>query len=77
MLSHGSGSSLLAGGGSIVTRLAPDKADWSAVIEKMSTKNSVCARGSNPKVVTVTEDVTLVLKGSLLAAAKAKGLTVW
>ena len=48
MLSHDSGTSLLAEGGSIVTRLSEDKQDWSAVIEKMSTANSVCARGSNP-----------------------------
>ena len=52
MLSHDAGTSLLAGGGSIVTRLSPDRQDWSAVIEKMSTKNSVCARGSNPQVRT-------------------------
>jgi hypothetical protein len=38
MLSHDSGSSLLASGGSIVTRISPDKQDWSAVIEKMTTK---------------------------------------
>ena len=72
MLSHDSGSSLLAGGGSIVTRLSPDASDWSAVIEKMSTGNSVCARGSNPEVTTSSEDLTLILKGSLLRAAKAR-----
>lgn len=38
MLSHDSGSDLLASGGSIVTRISPDKQDWSAVIEKMTTK---------------------------------------
>ena len=42
MLSHDAGVSLLASGGSIVTRLSPDKKDWSAVIEKMSTSNSIC-----------------------------------
>ena len=102
MLSHDAGVSLLASGGSIVTRLSPDKKDWSAVIEKMSTSNSICecrnatvaravtvagsdgrpllrigARGSNPQIVTATEDLTLMLKGSLLTAAKANGLAVW
>ena len=42
MLSHDAGVSLLASGGSIVTRISPDKKDWSAVIEKMSTSNSIC-----------------------------------
>ena len=37
---------LLASGGSIVTRLSPDKKDWSAVIEKMSTSNSICERSN-------------------------------
>ena len=35
------------------------------------------ARGSNPQIVTATEDLTLMLKGSLLTAAKANGLAVW
>ena len=43
----------------------------------MSTKNSVCARGSNPEVEVAAEELTLTLQGSLLTAAKAKGLTVW
>jgi galactosylceramidase len=30
MLSHDAGTSLLAGGGSVVTRLSPDKQDWCA-----------------------------------------------
>ena len=77
MLSHDSGADLLAEGGSIVTRMSEDKKDWSAVIEKMSAKNSICARGSNPEMTTATEELTMTLKGSLLAAAKAKGLTVW
>eukprot|EP01047_Picozoa_sp_COSAG01_P069460 COSAG01_NODE_10282_length_2201_cov_6.031399_2_plen_96_part_00 len=35
---------LAGGGGGIVTRLSPDRQDWSAVIEKMSTKNSRLVR---------------------------------
>ena len=35
------------------------------------------ARGSNPQIVTATEDLTLMLKGSLLTAAKENGLAVW
>jgi hypothetical protein len=35
------------------------------------------ARGSNPQIEVATEELTLTLKGSMLSAAKAKGLTVW
>ena len=45
---HYKGVQMLSGGGSLVTRVSPDKKDFSIVIEKMDTKNSVCARGSNP-----------------------------
>ena len=57
--------------------MSPDLADFSVVIEKMSTENSVCARGNNPKVSVAAEKVVLVLKGKVLAAAKAKGLHIW
>lgn len=74
---HGNGVDVLSNGGSIVTRVSPDGSDFSIVIEKMSTSNSACARGSNPSVATAQEVVSLALKGQLLAAAKTKGLTVW
>ena len=77
MHQHGNGVDVLSSGGSIVTRVSPDGSDFSIVIEKMSTSNSACARGSNPAVQTFPEVVALALKGELLAAAKAKGLTVW
>eukprot|EP00756_Hemistasia_phaeocysticola_P015187 Hpha_TRINITY_DN15391_c5_g2::TRINITY_DN15391_c5_g2_i1::g.90879::m.90879/K01202/GALC; galactosylceramidase len=75
---HGAGVTTLEHGGSLVTRISPDKKDFSVVIEKMDSSNSVCARGSNPSLVTGAEDVTLVLKGSFLAAARRVGrLQVW
>eukprot|EP01052_Picozoa_sp_SAG31_P012275 SAG31_NODE_714_length_12645_cov_15.347760_8_plen_518_part_00 len=77
MLSHGSGVEFLAGGGSLVTRISPDSKDFSAVIEKMTTQNSLCARGANPPMLVSAETVTLTLKGALLAASKARGLHVW
>jgi len=61
----------------MVTRVSPDASDFSIVIEKMSHKNSGCARGNNPVVNIVTEKIVLDLKGKLLTAAKAKGLHVW
>lgn len=74
---HGAGVDMLGGGGSCVTRVSPDGSDFSIVVEKMTTKNSVCARGSNPDIPMSAENVTLVLKGGILAAAKAKGLHCW
>ena len=74
---HGSGVDMLGLGGSVVTRVSPDGADFSVVIEKMTTEHSACARGSNPSVTIATEPVQLVLKGGLLAAAKSKGLHLW
>jgi len=60
----------------MVTRVSPDHNDFSIVLEKMTTKDSQCARGANPLVV--SEDIVLQLKGGLLAAArKAGGLRVW
>eukprot|EP01047_Picozoa_sp_COSAG01_P066183 COSAG01_NODE_9087_length_2561_cov_3.257920_5_plen_271_part_00 len=40
-----------------------------------STLTDKAERG--PQVVTASEELTLTLKGSMLAAAKAKGLTLW
>eukprot|EP00036_Acanthoecidae_sp_10tr_P021481 CAMPEP_0206318684 /NCGR_PEP_ID=MMETSP0106_2-20121207/17335_1 /ASSEMBLY_ACC=CAM_ASM_000206 /TAXON_ID=81532 /ORGANISM="Acanthoeca-like sp., Strain 10tr" /LENGTH=746 /DNA_ID=CAMNT_0053750429 /DNA_START=12 /DNA_END=2252 /DNA_ORIENTATION=+ len=74
---HDSGVTLLENGGSLVTRVSPDLADVSMVIEKMSSHNSNCARGSNPDMPVASEKVVLILKGSVLVAAKAKGLHVW
>jgi hypothetical protein len=37
-------SLLGGGGGSVMTRLSPDRQDWSAVIEKKPTKNSRLVR---------------------------------
>lgn len=76
---HGKGVTTLANGGSLVTRISPDKKDFSVVVEKMDSTDSKCARGSNPDAETSEEDVTLVLKGSFLEAAKRAGgkLQVW
>jgi galactosylceramidase len=74
---HGSGVAMLGKGGSIVTRISPDKKDFSIVVEKMTTDNSKCARGSNPPVSIASEDVVMILKGDLLAIAKEKGLKLW
>ena len=77
-LAHGSGVYMLKNGGSMVTRVATDgSGDFSIVVEKMTTENSVCARGSNPKVSVGAEKMTITLDGGLLAAAQAKGLHVW
>ena len=74
---HGSGVDMLGLGGSVVTRVSPDGADFSIVVEKMTTQHSACARGSNPPLEVEPEAVQLVLKGGILAAAKAKGLYLW
>jgi len=75
---HSHGTTLLENGGSMVTRISPDKKDFSVVVEKMDSGDSQCARGSNPSLSTKAEDVQLVLKGSFLAAAKRAGkLQVW
>jgi galactosylceramidase len=72
---HGKGVSMLEKGGSIVTRVSPDAADFSIVIEKMSGgSTSACARGSNPSETSTAETITLQLEGSM---AKAKTLQVW
>lgn len=61
----------------MVTRVS-DTGDFSIVLEKMTSKDSQCARGANPLVVVAAEEVILQLKGGLLAAAiKAGGLRVW
>lgn len=62
---------MLTNGGSMVTRLSPDNEDFSIVLEKMTSANSVCARGSNPTSTATTEDVTVQLQGSFLKAAGA------
>ena len=76
---HGSGVTTLEKGGSMVTRLSPDGADFSVVLEKMDSKNSACARGSNPPSTPEDEEVVLVLGGSFKKAAAAAGgaLQVW
>jgi galactosylceramidase len=74
---HGSGVDMLKNGGSIVTRVSPDLKDFSVVIEKMSSANSNCARGSNPSSSPSSEDVVITLKGAFLAAARRSGVNVW
>lgn len=73
---HGAGVQLLSAGGSIVTRVSPDRSDFSIVLEKMTHQDSSCARGSNPSYDTSPENVTMVLGGRLLTAAQ-NGLQVW
>ena len=48
---------MLRNGGSMVTRVSPDKKDFSIVLEKMTSANSVCARGSNPTSKASEEEV--------------------
>lgn len=74
---HGSGVDMLKNGGSMVTRISPDLKDFSIVIEKMTSANSRCARGSNPDSNSTEEQVVLTLSGALLEAAKRNGLNVW
>lgn len=74
--SHQAGVGLLSKGGSYVTRVSPDKKDFSIVVEKMSQENSHCARGNNPAYDTSPEQVVLVLKGSFLQAA-GSSLRLW
>lgn len=63
----------------MVTRVSEDLAEFSIVIEKMSSGNSACARGSNPTSTAVGERVTLQLKGNVLKAAQKAGgrLQLW
>merc|ERR1711908_178771 len=68
---------MLKHAGSIVTRVSPDLKDFSIVIEKMSSANSNCARGSNPTSNPSAEQVVLVLKGAILDAARRGGLNIW
>ena len=63
---HGFGVTMLEHGGSMVTRVSPDKKDFSVVIEKMSSKNSTCARGSNPSSDPEEEDVVLTPRAASL-----------
>jgi len=76
---HENGVTLLEKGGSLVTRISSDLEDFSIVIEKMNSKNSKCARGSNPDSNPEDEDVVIVLKGSFLKAVteKKRTLQVW
>ena len=76
---HDNGVTMLSSGGSVVTRLSPNASDFSIVVEKMTTKNSACARGSNPSVAVAEEQLTFTLKGSFLKAVTAggKSLAVW
>ena len=78
---HGGGVGLLPSGGSYVTRVSPDRKDFSMVIEKMTYRDSGCARGRNPRPenATAAENATWVLKGAFLAAATRAGgkLQVW
>lgn len=68
---------MLKNGGSMVTRVSPDLNDFSVVIEKMSSANSNCARGSNPTSDPKKEDLVITLHGAFLEAAQRKGLNVW
>jgi galactosylceramidase len=73
-----SGVGFLEKGGSYVTRMSPDGADFSVVIEKMAWKDSPCARPNNnssPFYETEAEEVTLVLGGSVIL--RHKRLYVW
>jgi len=75
---HGSGVTMLQHGGSLVTRISADLSDWSMVVEKMTSDDSKCARGSNPSSEPIAEEVKIVLRGSFLSAVKSgKTLQLW
>merc|ERR1719261_1678759 len=61
----------------MVTRISPDSKDFSIVIEKMSSANSVCARGSNPDSKSSEEELEIAFAGSFLKALQGKELQVW
>ena len=66
-------------GGSMVTRISPDRGDFSIVIEKMSSSSSACARGSNPSSQAYDETVHVKFGGSFLLALQKGGrkLAIW
>ena len=75
---HHKGVHFLQGGGSMVTRISPDKKDFSIVLEKMSSRYSQCARGQNPDMNATAEAVKIVLRGSFKEAAlRAGSVAVW
>lgn len=62
----------------MVTRVSPDRDEFSIVIEKIRTEDSQCGHGENPDATIQEENVTIHLKGKFLEAAKSKaGLWVW
>merc|ERR1740117_439737 len=76
---HGAGVSMLARGGSMVTRVAPDMSDFSIVIEKMRSNTPICGHGANPPADVDGEVVVIQLKGTFLKLLKGGGkkLAVW
>ena len=48
-----------------------------AACDLMSSRRQGCARGRNDNYDTAPENVTVVVSGALLAAAKSKGLHLW
>jgi len=71
---HFRGVQMLAGGGSVVTRVSPDEKDFSIILEKMDASISSCARGNNPQIPVNPEKITLQLQGKF---AEVKQLQVW
>jgi len=76
---HGSGVHMLSQGGSMVTRVSPDRKDFSIVIEKMQSATSVCGHGDNPDQDVTGQTISIQLKGAFLKAVKEDGkrLHVW
>lgn len=76
---HGSGVNQLHRGGSMVTRISPDKDHFSIVIEKIDSYTSSCGHGADPDNHPVEEDVEVRLEGAFLEAAMRAGgrLQVW
>jgi len=75
---HGKGVDMLKLGGSMVTRVSPDRDQFSMVIEKMRTEGSVCGHGENPWQEVQAETVDIKLEGKFLEAARAAGeLQIW
>lgn len=70
----GTGSGLLAAGGSYVTLQSPDGADFSIIVEKMSHDHSTCVRPGLPAYNTAPEVATFKLAGSM---AGVTSLHLW
>lgn len=71
------GAGHLAAGGSYVSLVSPDGADFTLVVEKMSRNHSSCVRPGLPNYVTEPETAVFTLTGGLAAKFAGKTLQLW